>query len=231
MNLNRCLFIGSLFFSQNIFASHISSKFMIVSDYVYRGVTRTDHGPSVMGDLHYNFDFGLSAGASAANVGADEARGMETRIDLSYKQMFHPLLGLRLMTEFYHNPYATNAESRNFELGLILSKYFELSASYIPKYFGSGASSLYFQATSSVEVLPSESLFLNLSGGYSKFKEETRIGSTSYFDYRVALHKKMKESEVGLFWVGTNRRIVDGVAIDKPAKDEGFGATYTIRLN
>jgi len=202
-----------------------------MSDYIYRGLTLTDHGPAALADLHYNFDFGLSFGASAANTGADEARGMQARVDISYVYPLSSLFALKTKVGYFYNPFATQADMLDFQIGAQITKYFQLTGYFSPKYNATGKSATRIEGESDIEVLPSEHLFLNLLAAYNKFADEIRAGNTSYFDYKIALHKKIDQHDIGLFWVGTNRRIVDGIKVDTRAKDEAFGATYTLRVN
>lgn len=230
--VKHCILSSLLFLTQTVFAEgNLTSSFLVQSDYVYRGITRTDHGPSVMGDLHYDFDFGFGFGSSAANVGSDEAHSMESRSDVYYVLRLHPNIALKARTEFFFNYHLTQAQTWDYQFSLLLfGDLIELTGAYSPKFLGRATAMRYVQLASSIPLLFSEKLSLDLSTGYNSFKDELQAGSTSYVDYRVALSKQHQNHQISLFWVGTNRRIIDGVSVDEPAKDESFGAQYAIHL-
>lgn len=230
----KLLLISLLFImSSELFAARIGrfgADFTASSDYIYRGVSRTDHSPQLVGNMYYKFNFGLRFGASTGNVGADSNRGMEARIYTKYKKLYNRYFGIKSSVEYFNNPYATNGSSVIYELGFMITKYFELSVYYAPKYLGTEASSLYCEASTYFPLMRSQKLYLRLSGGYSQFDDEILAGNLNYADYKIAIHKKIRRHDISLFFVGTNRRIYDGAKIDDYAEDEGFGAAYVFSL-
>ncbi len=209
----------------------LTSEFTVMSDYVYRGISRTDHSPAVLGSMHYKIGHGFQAGASAANVGADENRGMEAQLDASFQHKFRKIFSAMGKVEYYHNPFSPSANTLTYTLGTTITRYLELKISYSPRYLGIGSSSTYFYGETSLPLFPSERLFFNLSVGYSSLGDETTAGTKSYLDYRISLHRrKPKEHDIAFFWVGTTRDFIDAKGVVSKARDDGFGATYTLKI-
>jgi uncharacterized protein (TIGR02001 family) len=227
----KFFFLLSFFFPSSLLAGHFVSEASVVSDYIYRGLTKTDHAPSFRGSLHYDFNFGLNLGASLANIGANESRGMEDRSDLSYTHFFNEIFGVNGAVKFYYNPFASSANTVDYEFGVFITKMLHLSVFYSPKHFGKGTNATYYLAEGWFEALPSEHIFVNLSSGYNRFGNEAYAGNKNYTDYKIAVHKRHENHDIGLFLVGTNRRVYDGLLVNEAARDYGFGASYQLKLN
>ena len=214
-----------------LLAGAMSSGSTLSSDYVFRGVTKTDHGPAVFGRMHYALDIGLSFGSSVVNVGADDARGVEVQPDLTFIYNLNSKFSVKVGAIYYYNPFATLADTLDYQIGLGITKYFQLSVFYTTRYFARDSSALYVLGETNFAIYTPEQLYLNLSAGYSRFAYPVNAGNKNYTDYTIGLHRRSQNSDVGLFYTGTNRRIIDPKGLDVPAKDETFVAAYTIAFN
>lgn len=230
MSIYRIIAGFLLLLSQAIYAGQTLTDFNIVSDYVFRGKTRTDHSPAVKAGIHYAFDFGFSFGASAGNVGAGDARGMEGIIDLAYNYSFDDIFSILAAGKFFHDPFSSKADTFDYSVGVGITKYLRLTAAYSPAYFASSTNAKYFLAEGTYEVLPSDHLFVDASLGYSKFGNEAWAGNKNYLDYRLTIHRQELMYDLGIFFVTSNRRLYDANRVDEIAKDFGFGASCTIKL-
>ncbi len=219
-----------LVLSQTLYAGQILTDLSLVSDYIFRGKTKTDHSPAVRAGMGYAFDFGFSFGASAGNVGADDARGMEGIIALDYVYNLNEIFSLMGGGKFYHDPFSSKADTSDYSVGIGISKYLRLSAFYSPSYFAAGTDAKYLLAEMIYEVLPTNHIFIETSAGYNKFDIEAFVGNKNYIDYKMTIHQQEQMHDIGIFFVGTNRRIFDGQKVDEPAHDFGFGATCTIKI-
>ncbi len=229
-SLSQLLLCTALLASAPVSAGSLKSEASAVTDYVFRGLSRTDHGPSIRGTMSYEWDLGLRLGASAANTGAEDARGMEARIDMAYAHQINSIFGFKAKVQAYHDPYSVLANTLLYTASLCLSPYLELSVAYSPKFFGTGTHSIYYSAESWIQIPGVEQVFAHPSVGYSTFGDSAYAGNKNYWDYQLAVHKRVGVHDVGVFALNTNRQLYDGKKVDKPAKDFGFGASYTVQL-
>ncbi len=220
-----------LAFSPNVlFASQLSSEARISSDYISRGITKTDHSPTVAGCFFYDFDFGLKVGTSVTNVGADDARGVQLKPNINYSYALHQLFTLHAGVSYYYNPFAILADTADFHIGAWIGNYFHFTTFYSKRFFARNSSATYLVAETDLPVPHLDTLFVGLSGGYSIFSNEVNAGNKNYLDYRITLHQRVNSSDIGIAVTGTNRRIVDMKGLDKSAKDESFHAYYSIKI-
>ncbi len=212
------------------FASGLTSKLSLVSDDILRGLSKTDHSPALRGSMQYHFDMGLGFGLAMANTGADEARGMETQIEIIYSYSCLDKLDLFITPKFFTNIFTPSTDTFIVQAGFVVAKFIKLSQSYSPKYFGRASSSSYTLLEAWFDDLLVQGFQLYLSAGYSIFSKETFAGNKNYLDYQVALRHSWHQHKIGLFLVGSNRQIVDVMGLNKAARDLSYGVSYEISL-
>ena len=99
MRIIICLliFIQSL----SAFAKNVSGELKLLSDYIVRGQTRTDKGPSIQGQLKYVFPFNIYIGIGASNIGADETRAVEGKIHLGSQYSLSENIRIKIEAQYY----------------------------------------------------------------------------------------------------------------------------------
>ena len=200
----RSLLLFTLFLSAPAFAG-LSSNFGVVSDYVWRGQTQTNHGAAVQGGLDYEHASGFSIGTWASNVYVDSTEN-QTELDVyaSYSYSFNDDFAVSVGGIFYH--YTQHPGSDTFESNIGFDFYmFNLSVNHTEEYFGNKSSSMYYVLSTELALLKSQGLSVGLSVGSTTFDKENVVGSEDYIDYKVSLNKTAADYTVGIFYTDTDR--------------------------
>ncbi len=204
-----------------------SGDLSLSSDRIYRGISTTDHSPSIKGRLAYDFDLGLTLESAISNIGADEARGSEVQTGIGYSQPLGTLFILKTGLDSYYRSSLVSSHSLDIYVKAIIQPYFQVCAFYMPEYFETKTPA--WRGESQIHLPVSEQLSLNTTVGYNWFRKPLKVGFTSYVDYKIGIYGKQDEhQELGLFYTNTNRMIKDGVNPEKGAKDQSFVASYTL---
>jgi uncharacterized protein (TIGR02001 family) len=109
----------------------------LASDYLVRGISRTDHEPALQLDLHYSTSLGFFAGVFASNTRLDrnESRDAELSAYLGYAWMNSDDWHGRILLNHYAYPWNDHGSKYNYdELDLQVSYqgWVQLSVNYSP---------------------------------------------------------------------------------------------------
>ena len=198
---------------------HSSGSVLLISDYLYRGISQTDEGPALQGSLTIATDSGWYASLWGSNIKFGQG-SME--LDLSAGRSFALsadwTLDLGLMQ--YRYPKGDNsAEQVNFieGYGKLLYQDWTFGLALTDDYFGTNVGKFWYVSADWDQQL-SEQLKLQWHLGYNKFADalefnnflvSTTEDTAGYTDWGV----KLATSQLGLNWtVGYAGTSVDSVA-------------------
>ncbi len=198
----------------------VSSNFMATSDYVWRGVTQTNHSAAIQGGLDYEHESGLSLGTWISNVAS---LGAEADFYGKYSHAFNDNFSLSLGGTFYH--YTKSGVSDTAEINLGLSAYkFDFGVNYIDDYFGTNTSSMYYSLSRSFDLVKKQNLSLALSLGYTTFDDDNLSGVTDYLDYKVSVERTIDSFTVAVFYTDTNRK-TKSANVETDVDDHVYGVS------
>jgi uncharacterized protein (TIGR02001 family) len=153
---------------------------VLASDYLVRGISRSDHDPALQLDFHYVAASGLIAGASAANTRIDPQRAWTAELNgyLGLAWLAGSDWHGKLLAAYYGYPRST-ATDRSYDYGevdldLIYRQWLGVSLSYSPAAprFGPG-DTLERASSKSLELNLQQPLRGSLAGtagiGYDRF--------------------------------------------------------------
>lgn len=169
----------------------ISANIGVVSDYLWRGQTQTDHQPAVQGGLDYAHESGFYAGTWLSNVdfGSDDDTSYELDLYTGFGGSINDDLSYDINLIYYAYPDARDTDFS--ELGASLT-YKWLTAGLAYTIYGQADNDsvfiegdLYYHAALDFE-LP-YALALNLHGGYYDFKNN---GGTDYAHWGVSISRE-----------------------------------------
>ncbi len=184
----------------------ITGNVGLTSDYVYRGITQTEHGPALQGGLDWISKFGMYVGAWGSNVHSAESQtALELDVYAGYD--FAVAKHWKLGTGVIYYAYFKGAEGNNWAIPLKLSwKNFKAELNFTPKQGNVEGDAWY--ASIGVENDLVYDFTLGLSAGYSMFAPA--IGNLDYADFRVALSRELLTVNWELAGTFVSRRQFNG---------------------
>ncbi len=123
--LNLFLFVALIFWggflggNSQAFSAEFSGHFGAKTDYIWRGMSFTNHEPVVQGGLDFTTDYGLNFGA-AALAGPPEGygKGLETDLYASYSYFFGEHWSAYVGTLYFYYPHDEAARYGRTYVGL-----------------------------------------------------------------------------------------------------------------
>lgn len=198
----------------------LSGEVALVSDYIDRGISNTDHNPAVQGGINYSLGLGFEdisvyAGFWGSNVDFDDGDEATVEIDAMFG-LTGAIAGLNwdLGAVYYAYPGANhNLNYDYWEIPLLLSypvlAGVTVSGSYYysPNYFGDTGHAHYLKSGIEWE-LPFKVLTLPLTvaanGGYQWIEDNNRAGYNDYFDWNVGIKTKIKGVYLSAMYTDTS---------------------------
>lgn len=192
----------------------------LVSDYIDRGISNTDHKPALQGGITYSIETGIGdtaayAGFWGSSVDFDD--GDEATVELDW---FFGLSGTFPGTElgwdvggaYYAYPGASRQLNYDYwEIPVVLShpiwQNVTLSGSYYysPEYFGDTGQAHYVNGSLSWEIpIEPVTLVLAAATGHQWIADNTEAGIKDYQDWSVGLTVKYDMVNVGLDYTDTD---------------------------
>ena len=224
MRIRNGLIYLCLMLSLNAWAD-VTSDFSLVSDYVFRGQTQTNHLSAVQGGLSSSF-YGVTLGAWASSVASAEETGAEGDLYLDYQYEINNDLSLSIGALFYYYPFAVEQNTSEASLSL-QSNIINASLHFSPKYFGAETSAIYILLNRAFYLNHTKTLAFDIQLGNTSFGDEIKAGNKDHIDYKFTLSHKVGELSVGIFHSDTNRILIDEQKKTSSVKDEVFGITVT----
>jgi uncharacterized protein (TIGR02001 family) len=215
--MKKTVLFASLVFNFNLMAN-LSNNINLTSDYVWRGLTQTNHDPAVQGGIDYDHSSGLSTGTWTSNISNS---GVEVDLYLKYTLSLSESFSVFANSTHYHFTKNGKNSTTEYTLGVKYRR-FSLSSNYTDDYFGTDTASWHHRISSKVKLLPSHKLNLYLAIGYTTFDNENKSASTNYTDYKVSLDRTLSDFTVSLFYTNTDREDVLN-NIETQAEDHSYG--------
>lgn len=196
----------------------ISAEVGLVSDYVDRGITNTDHNPAIQGGLSYSVDVGLPdaqpyVGFWGSNVDFDDGGEAHLELDLMFG-FSGTTAGIDwdIGAVYYWYPGANSDLNYNYwEVPLLLSYELDYGFSllgeyyYSPDFFGGSGQAHYLLGGLRWEY-PIRGITLGIEGatGHQWIDDNETFGAQDYQDWRIAVSVTMEPITLGLAYTDTN---------------------------
>lgn len=187
------------------------------TNYIWRGVSQTNDLPTTQAEVKVSSNTGLYLGTWASNVKFLDAQRRTATVELNvfggYAAKYRDF---KYFAEALHFQYPSTDKLNyiQYTAGLDYRNMVHASATYIPHVFHSSSRGVYY--TTGV-TLPLHDLNtplfrdLSLTGdvGFFQFNEGP-FARNDYFDYRIALNKKIKKFDLSLAWTDTDGKFKAG---------------------
>ena len=196
----------------------VSANVALVSDYIFRGITNTDHNPAIQGGLSYSVDVGLPyaqpyAGFWGSNVDFDDGGEATVELDFSFG-LTGTVAGVEwdLGGLYYAYPGAhSNLHYNYWEVPLQLTypigEHLSLLGQYAfsPDFFGSSGRAHYLVAGGRWEQpIGPTTLAFEATTGHQWIEDNAAYGVDDYQDWRVGLALTIDKITVGVAYTDTN---------------------------
>jgi uncharacterized protein (TIGR02001 family) len=182
----------------------VSGNVGLYSDYLFRGITQTDHDPAIQGGVDLTHSSGLYAGFYGSNVYfPNYSAHLELDVYGGYRLALAKDLSASLGV--LHYTYPSTSDFNTLEVPFKLTwGALELGYAFSPDWYSSGGTAGYASAQYGVD-LPFEA---RLSGGagFSHFSAKTEnAGFRNYFDFKLGVSRQFRNVTFGLFGSGVSR--------------------------
>jgi uncharacterized protein (TIGR02001 family) len=189
----------------------------LVSDYIFRGITNTDHNPAIQGGLSYTVDVGLPfaqpyAAFWGSNVDFDDGGEATVEVDLSFG-LTGTVAGVEwdLGGLYYAYPGARSNLHYNYwevplQLTYPIGDNFSLVGQYAfsPDYFGSSGRAHYLLAGGRWEQpIGPTTLAFEATTGHQWIADNAAYGVNDYQDWRVGLSLTIDKITLGIAYTDT----------------------------
>ena len=168
-----CFLVRTPLLAADAFGGSVS----LTSDYLVRGVTRSDHDPALQLDLHYLTSIGLFAGLFVSNARIDANDSIDAEVSGYFGYAWTGSDDWHARALYSHYAYPWNAHGSGYDYDEVSAQlsyqgWVQLSASYTPNYwrYNPREQELYSVAQESAEV--------NLQ--HPVFKKFSLIGGLGY---------------------------------------------------
>ncbi|MFO1154832.1 MAG: TorF family putative porin [Rhodospirillales bacterium] len=195
----------------------ISADVALVSDYIFRGITNTDHNPAIQGGLSYSVDVGLPyavpyAAFWGSNVDFDDGGEATVELDMGFG-LSGTLAGVEwdLGGLYYAYPGANSHLDYNYwEIPLKLSypigDQFSLISQYAfsPNYFADSGQAHYLLAGGRWEQpIGPTTLAFEATTGHQWIADNGAYGVDDYQDWRIGLSLTIEKITLGVAYTDT----------------------------
>jgi len=197
-----------------------SGTIALTTEYLFRGISQTDHNPAIQGSLDYTYKpWGLYLGAWASNVDEDYVSDGNIEIDWygGFRGQFSDTgIGWDAGAIYYHYPgdddnfpgaeiidYVEAKFGANYTFADVpLSPATSLTVYYSPDFFGGSGDGVYVDAGVGLS-LPYE-FTLGAHGGYQYAEDFNLDGDDGdeYFDWRVGISRTVIGFTLNLSYSG-----------------------------
>ncbi len=204
---------------QGVVPGEISGEIALVSDYIFRGITNTDHNPAIQGGLSYSVDVGLPwakpyVGFWGSNVDFDDGGEAHVEIDAMFG-----LTGTIGAVEwdlgglYYAYPGAnSNLDYDYWEVPLQVTYTlndhlsFQGQYAYSPDFFGGSGEAHYLMGGARwQQPIGSTTLTAEATTGHQWIERNAVYGTDDYQDWRIALSLTVMEKiTLGIAYTDTD---------------------------
>jgi uncharacterized protein (TIGR02001 family) len=182
-------------------AEGFSGSLALTSDYVFRGLSQTDEGAALQGELRFDHSSGLYAGLWASNVDfGPGASGIEYDTFIGYAFALNDSVGADF--QFVRYNYSgidggSDLEYNEFLASLSVNEMFSVTLGYSTNVFNSGDNGLYLGLGAAYPLTEK----LSLTGGLGRY---SLPADADYFDWNIGLEWDASPFTLALQAVGTD---------------------------
>jgi len=220
--MKNIILILSFISSLNCFAN-LTENISVSSDYVWRGVTQTNHTAAVSGGVDYNFDFGLGLGTWISNTDSNTKAEQDIYTNYTYVINDNISIGTGLM--YYHYLQKGSLDTSEFSLKLSLFKN-DLSVNYTDNYFGTKTSSIYYNVLRKIALCSKNNINALISLGYTTFDNQQKANIKDYLDYKIGLERVIESYNLGFYYSDTNRKDASSIELNDQAYFVSLSKTF-----
>jgi uncharacterized protein (TIGR02001 family) len=189
----------------------------LVSDYIFRGITNTDHNPAIQGGLSYTVDVGLPYAQPyvafwGSNVDFDDGGEASVELDLGFG-LSGTIAGIEwdLGGLYYAYPGASSDLNYNYweiplKLTYPIGHRFSLVGQYAfaPDYFGNSGQAHYLLAGGRWEQpIGPTVLAVEATTGHQWIADNAAYGAEDYQDWRIGLSLTIDKVTLGIAYTDT----------------------------
>jgi len=220
--MKNIILILSFIFSINCFAN-LTENISVSSDYVWRGVTQTNHSTAVSGGVDYNFDFGLGLGTWISNT--DSNTKAEQDIYTNYTYGINDNISIGVGFIYYNYLQKGSLDTSEFSLKSSLFKN-DLSINYTDNYFGTKSSSFYYNILRKIVLCSKNNINALIALGYTTFDNEQKANIKDYMDYKIGLERVIETYNLGFYYSDTNRKDASALKLNDQAFFVSLSKTF-----
>ncbi|QNT68694.1 TorF family putative porin [Defluviicoccus vanus] len=202
----------------SVLPGEITADVALVSDYIFRGITNTDHNPAIQGGLTYSVDVGLPdaqpyVGFWGSNVDFNDGGEASVELDLTFGFSGTIAdLDWDIGGQYYAYPGANSNLNYNYweiplHLSYALDDHFSLQAqySYSPDFFANSGNAHYLLAgVRWQQPIHAVTLGVEATTGHQWIEDNATYGVDNYQDWRVAVSLTVEKITLGIAYTDTN---------------------------
>ncbi len=200
----------------------------VASDYSWRGISFNNYsGAAVQGDMNYTTGYGLTAGAWVGNIAMAGFGGYEFDPYLNYAHNFGDI---QVYGTFMWYTFARSAVANTLETTAGVKMFgANISASWIPQYFGADTSSMYYQGNYAYQI--NDKFWFVPQVGYTNMGEAIQTLWDSYFHYKLGLQYRQDKYTMEMFYSETNRNLNNAVGTSNgKTQDDAMIVSLTMQM-
>lgn len=199
----------------------------LTNDYIFRGISQTDHNPAIQGSINYTLDTGfygtsVYGGVWGSNLdfnddAATNNNGAHLELDWTFGFMGNILdtgIGYTLGAIYYNYPGARNGLSYDYwefapALSYNVTDWLAVTGglNYSPDFFAGSGNAFYPNGGVTVKIPIPENLFaLSLFGntGHQWIEKESRFGAKDYQDWKLGVSVGIKNITLSAAYTDTS---------------------------
>ena len=177
----------------------LTGEVRFTTDYLFRGISRSEGRPAVQGRFDYQSERGYYAGILGSSIA--HASGLELDYTGGYRHALTDDLQIDLGLDYYSFPGASSQDTLELRLGLDWSS-FQLHASRSNDYFGSRSAVNHYRAGYGTELVPN--LVFRAHAGLSDADDRIFGARSRYTHYGASLTAHAMNLDVRLGWSATS---------------------------
>lgn len=195
--------------------AQVNSTATLTSDYVWRGLTQTNHESAIQGSIDYTHTSGLTVGAWVSSLNKNYSTdnngfaketnflGQEVDLYISYKLNISESNSLTFGITDYTYTRDSNSNWAEYSLAYD-SKWFTLFVGSTNDFGGNSndIKSTYLNISKIINFKKSN-VGLTFTYGMTTIDDEEKFGQTGYSDYKVAISKAKGSWTTELFYTNT----------------------------
>lgn len=200
----------------------ISAGVALTSDYIFRGISQTNHEPAIQGNLEYSIDTGVAdtsayAGFWGSNVNFEDGDEAQVEIDVLFGvrgDVGDSGLSWDLGALYYAYPGASSSLDYDYweiplQVDYAINDLVSVNAAYFfsPDYFGSTGLAHYVSGGASITPpLPFKGFDLAFDGsvGYQWIEDNSRAGVEDYLNWSLGATVTVKNIDFSVAYTDTD---------------------------